>query len=240
MASKILLEEEVKNMKKHFGGLISLVKDLKAKVEKMMEKNEKQEIQDILEKQKVLEELLAANAKSIKQIEDEMREMRGKLVEPQVSKETDKDTDKGVEIKKCRYFNRGHCKFKLECRFSHPKEICAKILEVRKCEQHLCKMRHPKPCKWDQGRGGCRRQDCDYLHVTLACDDDHQSRAHKNYPCAGCKNCYDDITCVVEHTVKNTVFLLCLNCEDWIRRKDMVINPGWSLFDHNGDLRTDV
>ena len=101
-------------------------------------------------------------------------------------------------------------------------------------------MRHPKPCKWDQGRGGCRRQDCDYLHVTLARDDEHQSRAHKNYPCAGCKNCYDDITCVVEHTVKNKVFFLCLNCEDWIRRKDMIINPGRSLYDQNGDLRRDV
>ena len=35
-------------------------------------------------------------------------------------------------------------------------------------------------------------------------------------------------------------FFLCLNCEDWIANKDMVINPGWTLFDKNGDLRTDV
>ena len=117
------------------------------------------------------------------------------------------------------------------CRFSHPTEICTNI---------LCKMRHPKPCKWDQGRGGCRRQDCDYLHVTLARDDEQQSRAHKNYPCAGCKNCYEDVTGVVEDIVKNKVFFLCLNCEDWIRRRDVVINPRWSLYDQKGEMGRDV
>ena len=80
----------------------------------------------------------------------------------------------------------------------------------------------------------------DYLHDTLARDDVQQNQAHKIYPCAGCKNCYDDATCIVQHVVQNTAFYLCLNCEDWIRNKEMVINPGWSLFDGNGDLRRDV
>ena len=37
MASKISLEEEVKSVQKHFRGLLSLVKDLKAKVDKFEE-----------------------------------------------------------------------------------------------------------------------------------------------------------------------------------------------------------
>ena len=84
------------------------------------------------------------------------------------------------------------------------------------------------------------RADCNYLHVTLACDDEQENKAHKYYPCAGCKNVYDDKTCVVENRLNNEVFLLCLNCEDWIVRKDMVMDPGWSLYDRNGDLRRDV
>ena len=145
-----------------------------------------------------------------------------------------------MEIKKCKYFDRGHCKFKLECKFSHPTETCKTYLEGQKCERNVCKMRHPKECKWYQGRTGCKRQGCDYLHVTLARGDGQQVRAHKTYPCAGCKNYFEDVTCVVQHTVKNTDFFLCLNCEDWIQDKEMIINPGWCLFDRNGDLRRDV
>ena len=54
-------------MQKHFGGLVSLVKDLKAKVEtfdKILGINEKQEIQDILEKQRVINGLLLSNSES--------------------------------------------------------------------------------------------------------------------------------------------------------------------------------
>ena len=162
------------------------------------------------------EEVIIPNSNAIKQIDEEIIRLQTDKIKADTTKN---DTN---EVKKCRYFNRGHCKFKLECRFSHPTEICTKILEERKCEQHLCKMRHPKTWKWDQGRSGCRRQDCDYLHGTLARDDVQQIRAHTNYPCAGCKNCYQDETCVVEHTVKSKVFFLCLNCEDWIRRKEFI------------------
>ena len=45
MANKITLEEEVKSMKKHFGGLVFLLKDLKARVEKFEEKGNPSKIQ---------------------------------------------------------------------------------------------------------------------------------------------------------------------------------------------------
>jgi hypothetical protein len=32
----------------------------------------------------------------------------------------------------------------------------------------------------------------------------------------------------------------CVNCDDWIQRKDEILLPGWRLFDENGDLRQDV
>ena len=115
------------------------------------------------------------------------------------------------EIKKCRYFDTGYCKFKLECKFSHPTETCKTYLEGLKCDRNVCKMRHPKECKWFLGITGCKRRDCDFLHVSLARGDGQRVRAHKTYPCAGCKNSFEDVTCVVQHTVQNTNFFLCLN-----------------------------
>ena len=54
MTDKNALEEEFKVMKKHFGGLVGLVKELKTKVEnleKNKEPNENVEIKKIVEKQ---------------------------------------------------------------------------------------------------------------------------------------------------------------------------------------------
>jgi hypothetical protein len=94
-----------------------------------------------------------------------------------------------------------------------------------------------------RGSSGCKRRDCDFLHDTLANDDGHQIQAHKSYLCLGCKNCYEDKTCVVQNTVGKTPFYLCLNCDEWIkhkRTKDKIMTPGWSLLNQNGDLRRDV
>ena len=191
--------------------------------------------------------------------------MKGKVFEPPLSKETVEDTNKGVEIKKCRYkkidkaeaaikgdnkevekkdkkckyYNGGYCKYKLKCKFSHPQEICKIYLKGETCDQDSCGNRHPKECKWHQ-TGGCRRKECDFLHVTLACSDEQQIRAHKSYPCTGCKSCFTDVACVMQYFVGNTGFFLCLNCVDWIKHKENIITPGWTLFDSNGDLRRDV
>ena len=95
-------------------------------------------------------------------------------------------------------------------------------------------------CKWWKEKQGCKRQDCDYLHVTLVCDDVQANNAHKTFPCSGCHNCYDDKTCVVQHIIKNQRIFICLNCEDWIQKKEEIMNPGWSLYDQQGNLRRDV
>ena len=142
--------------------------------------------------------------------------------------------------KRCKFFNSGHCKYKLDCTFSHPCEIFQVYLKGGKFDQKVCENRHPKACKWLEGKSGCNREDCDYLHVTLARDDGQQDKARKFFPCAGCKSCFDDISCVIEHEVDNVGFNLCLNCDGWIKHKERVVTPGWSIFDENGYLRTDV
>ena len=116
------------------------------------------------------------------------------------------------KIKKWCNFNSG-CKYKSDCKFSHPIETCKIYLEEGKCDIKQCKNRHPKICKWWQGKQGCKRDDCDYLHVTLACDDGQLKMAQKDFPCAGCKSCFQDISCVVQHEVNDVSFNLCLNCK---------------------------
>ena len=138
--------------------------------------------------------------------------------------ETNKKNDvhKKEEVgKKCKYFNSGHCKYKSECKFSHPKEICKAYLEGRKCNQKTCLSRHPKACKWSQGRSGCRRQNCDYLHVTLALDDGHPNEAHNGFSCVGCKNCLQiqHASCSTLVGTYNFIFALTAKIGYKIRRK---------------------
>ena len=81
MANKSTLEEEVRTMKKHFGGLVALVKDLKTKVEKFVEKEqliENTDLKEILEKQRLLAELIEANSDRIRCIESEIKDIKNR------------------------------------------------------------------------------------------------------------------------------------------------------------------
>ena len=140
--------------------------------------------------------------------------------------------------KKCRYFNSGYCKF-IKCCYIHPKEIGKIYLGTLKCEQRECPDRHPKICKWIKSRGGCRRQNCLYLHTGHE-EDGCNTSSGKQFSCVGCKTVWEDENCVVGHNVKNTQTFFCLNCEDWIKNKVNVLDAGWSLFDQFGYLRNDV
>ena len=44
---------------------------------------------------------------------------------------------------KCSHNNFGFCKFREECRYPHPVEICRKT----SCQRRDCQKRHPKPCR---------------------------------------------------------------------------------------------
>ena len=87
--------------------------------------------------------------------------------------------------KKCRYFNRGYCKF-IKCRYTHPKEICKIYLGTLKCEQREFPDRHPKTCKWIKCSIGCRRQNCLYLHTGHE-EDGCNTSDGKQFSCVGCK-----------------------------------------------------
>ena len=155
------------------------------------------------------------------------------------------DQGKSCTVRKCRYYDRGHCKYKLRCRYFHPRGICQAYFENGKCDRKNCMERHPKTCKyWLKSKGGCKRETtCDFMHVTLARDDgkvvDQEMDDHE-YKCVGCHSSWTDRMCVVDHIVRNQKVYFCLNCDDWVRDKSRVLEERWSLFDDKGNLRYDV
>ena len=71
-----------------------------------------------------------------------------------------------VKKRKCRYYNRGYCKFGENCDFVHPSHICDTFLKDGACSSRECQQRHPKDCRyWTKKPEGCTRKDsCQYLH----------------------------------------------------------------------------
>ena len=162
----------------------------------------------------------------------------------------EKDMDEGKEaeesnlaIKKCRYFNKGYCKYKGRCRYFHPQQICQNHMDTLDCKLKGCKKRHPKVCKWFRKAVGCNRgENCEFLHVTRACDDGDESNAHKEiaYKCESCRSIFKSEDYVLKHIIQNKEVFFCLNCDDWVQNKELVLKGDWTLFDKNGDLRRDV
>ena len=109
-------------------------------------------------------------------------------------------------MRKCRYFNKGHCKYRERCKFNHPKDICKTYLDCGKCVIENCRDRHPQLCKyWSKSKSGCKRNSsCDFLHVTLVQGDVNVKDVEENtYKCAGCENAWTKRNCVVEHIISN-------------------------------------
>ena len=144
--------------------------------------------------------------------------------------------------KKCRYYNRGFCKYATKCKFLHPTETCKVYLSDKICDKSDCDFRHQKLCKWLESNDGCKRDNCVYRHLTLACDEQKTNNSHKMVvmKCAGCKSDWDNKNHVVEHMILNRRTFFCLNCNDWIKDKTRVFEEGWTLFDEAGFLRHDV
>ena len=70
------------------------------------------------------------------------------------------------QTKKCRYHNRGYCKFGEKCHFFHSRDICEEFRSNGLCRQKNCFLRHPKNCRyWTRTEEGCKRnEECVYLH----------------------------------------------------------------------------
>ena len=117
-------------------------------------------------------------------------------------------------------------------------------MEGKRCVMKECLDRHPKVCRyWLKSKSGCRREGfCDFLHVTLAREDEIENSVakEKTYECVGCKSNWADKRCVVGHNIHNQQVYFCLNCDDWVKVKSKVLDQDWSLYDNKGDLRHDV
>ena len=159
--SKMSLEEEVKTLKKHMGRLVVTVTDLKKTVEVLEKKvsfKKNEEIKEMLEAKKVVDEVIAANASEIKRLECEIDKIRITKSDNVVSDKptakdkillkvhNDKDRKEAEKNNKetknkakvCRYFNRGYCKYKFKCRFIHTKEICEEFIKTQNCTRTVC------------------------------------------------------------------------------------------------------
>ena len=250
--AKGTLEEQVKTLQKHMGAILVTMRDLKATVEALDKRTaveENKEIKEILEAQKVIDEVIVENSDAIKRIDREMKQIMDKKCDT-TNHDSDKDEEepkdkvKKIQRRKCRYFDRGFCKYNKKCRFSHPDVICKDYLKTHKCEKKGCPERHPKSCKWDQEKGGCNRgQECLYLHANKNLDNNVENVNNfeaEKYECVSCRYTWTDRHCVKEHTIRSTTVFFCLNCDDWVKEKSAVYDQGWSLFDQAGYLRLDI
>ena len=77
------------------------------------------------------------------------------------------------------------------------------------------------------------------MHDTRAFDD-QKINAHKmksdTFRCVSCKSEWQERKYVVQHKIEDRELYFCLNCEDWVRHKERVLDEGWSLFDQYGNL----
>ena len=72
--------------------------------------------------------------------------------------------------KKCRYDDRGYCKYLGKCKYQHFAHICDQYKMQGKCEgRQSCPFRHPKVCNfWKSDKQGCKRgRVCKYMHDNL-------------------------------------------------------------------------
>ena len=83
---------------------------------------------------------------------------------------------------------------------------------------------------------GCRRNDCVYLHDTVASNETKV----QNFECVSCKDTWADNSCVVKHTIKNHEVYFCLNCNDWVQYKENVFDQGWTLLGNDGYPRVGI
>ena len=255
MASEKSLADQVKTIQGYMGKFAKSFKDLTERVKTLEDKrmsNDEKEIKEIMESQRVVDEILVANTDAIKQLNMELSKVEEEINKQKCNRGESVETPveyvvkQGERGKICRYNNRGHCRYRDRCKYYHSRDVCKTYLESKKCDYSACADRHPKVCKyWLKSKSGClRKSTCDYLHDTLG-QNKEKSKALENgetseLKCVGCGGSWTDKNCVVKHDIKNHELYFCLNCDDWVQQKEKVLEANWSLFDDKGNLRYDV
>jgi hypothetical protein len=85
----------------------------------------------------VIDEVIVDNSDAIHRIKKEIKEIMEQRVDTS-NQSTDKEATNQVGQKKCKFFNRGHCKYVKRCRNFHPNEICSTYLGGKMCYQSCC------------------------------------------------------------------------------------------------------
>jgi hypothetical protein len=222
------------------------LKEMRANINELQEKRIKQhddDIMEILASKKLIEKTFASHTKVIGTIEMEIQRMeseRGRV--DNVRTDTDKKEETQDELEKfkktkCRYFDKGFCRYRNKCRYFHPQKTCEEYLRSSKCDHLNCEDRHPEACKYWKSTNKCKRnENCDFLHATFAKGDD----GIMAYKCVSCKNSWNDKNCVVKYSINGRETFFCLNCEDWVKIKTKVYDANWTLYDESGNLKVDV
>ena len=229
-------------------GLVRTIIDLKARlesVEKKVEESKKDDLEGLIGKQIAVDEAIATNSAAILKIEEEIKVLS---CDPNKMGTTNNNERRSFDkkIRKCRYYDRGYCKYKCDCNYFHSKNICKDYLENGKCENKSCMERHPKVCKfWLKSRAGCKRDAaCDFLHVTLAQQDkkrkDTELMSEMEFNCIGCQSSWQERRFIIQYNINNQIVNFCLNCNDWVKDKSKVLDVNWTMFDDKGNLRYDV
>ena len=133
-------------------------------IEKKMDDESINDIQDILESQALIDEVIVKNSDdiafmkkikwenkdAIKSVESKIEKLDKEIEkrniydqDDQSKKENEGDKDLEKQNIVCSCYNRGHCKYKSKCSYIHPRNICKIFLKDGKCQVRDCCSRHP-------------------------------------------------------------------------------------------------
>lgn len=178
------LEEQVETLKNNQEHVIEAFKNLNDRfgaIEGIIDVGQLKDAKNIVESQAMIDELIVKNADDIKILQ----EWKKRNLEAIQNMDQEIKTVKDMEIKimenirvaekddefvkllddKCRYWDRGYCKYQKQCKFEHPMATCEIFLKEGKCKQRTCEKRHPISCYFWKGDGCNRGKYCAYLHL---------------------------------------------------------------------------
>ena len=95
-----------------------------------MEEKQNKEINEVIDAQPIIKEILVANTDAIKRMYKEIKNIYKNKNLDNESKETPEEIIQTDKTKKCKFFNKGHFKYKLKSMFLHSEY---NYLEVINC-----------------------------------------------------------------------------------------------------------
>ena len=142
------IEEQIENLKTNQGHVIEAVKNLNVRfeaIERAIDLEKLKDVEEIIDSQEIIDELVVKMSDDIK-ILQESKNINLLTIEKMDSEitmikdkereilESIRDSARGNEdgkglVGKCRYWDRGYCKFRNRCKFVHPPKRCEIFLQ---------------------------------------------------------------------------------------------------------------